>query len=119
MKTKENVMSAFAGESQANRKYLAFALKAEKEGFDNIARVFRAIAEGETIHALKLLSVAGKVGSTAENLAEALAGEKYEFNTMYPEFIATAKEEKQEEAQKIFEYANEAEKVHGKTFADL
>lgn len=116
MKTKDNLMAAFAGESQANRKYLAFASKAEKEGFKNIARVFRAIAEAETIHALKHLEVAGKVGSTAENLARAVEGEHYEFTTMYPEFIQHAKEENQAQALRSFELANEAEKVHGKLF---
>lgn len=119
MKTAENLMTAFAGESQANRKYLAFALKAEKEGFNTIARLFRAIAEAETIHALKHLEVAGKVGSTLENLTAAVDGEQYEFNTMYPEFIQTAKTEKQDKALRSFEYANEAEKVHGKTFQEL
>ncbi|MCW3488552.1 rubrerythrin family protein [Dethiobacter alkaliphilus] len=119
MKTLENLMNAFAGESQANRKYLAFAIKAEKEGYNNIGRIFRAIAEAETIHALKHLEVAGKVGSTLENLEEAVQGEHYEYSTMYPEFIETAKEEDQPKALKSFEYANEAEKVHGKTFSTL
>ncbi len=119
MKTAENLMSAFAGESQANRKYLAFAIKAEKEGFSNIARMFRAIAEAETIHALKHLEVAGKIQSTLENLTEAVEGEHYEYTTMYPEFIETAKEEKQDKALRSFEYANEAEKVHGQTFKEM
>ncbi|MDW7651464.1 MAG: rubrerythrin family protein [Bacillota bacterium] len=119
MKTLKNLMDAFAGESQANRKYLAFAIKAEKEGFVNIARVLRAIAEAETIHALKHLEVAGKVGSTLENLGEAVEGEHYEYTTMYPEFIETAREEKQDKALKSFEFANEAEKVHGQTFKEL
>ncbi len=119
MKTNENLMEAFSGESQANRKYLAFALKAEDEGYSNIARVFRAIAEGETVHALKHLETAGKVGNTEENLDEAAKGEHYEFTKMYPEFIEIAKEENQGKAQKSFEYANEAEKVHGKTYEGL
>ncbi len=119
MKTKENLMSAFAGESQANRKYLAFAQKAEKEGFKNVARVIRAIAEAETVHALKHLEVAGKVGSTLENLATAAEGEHHEFTEMYPEFIETATAEKEDKALKSFQFANEAEKVHGKTFGDL
>lgn len=119
MKTLENLMSAFAGESQANRKYLAFAIKAEKEGYTNIARVLRAIAEAETVHALKHLEVAGKVGSTLENLETAIDGEHYEYSIMYPEFIETAKEEKQDKALKSFEFANEAEKVHGQTFTTL
>lgn len=119
MKTKENLMSAFAGESQANRKYLAFAQKAEKEGFKNVGRFFRAIAEAETVHALKHLEVAGKIGSTLENLAQAVEGEHYEFTEMYPGFIATAAAEKEDKARRSFEFANEAEKVHGKTFAAL
>ncbi len=119
MKTKENLMAAFAGESQANRKYLAFAAKAEKEGFGNIGRIFRAIAEAETIHALKHLETAGKVGSTADNLSEAVEGENYEFTEMYPEFIKTAEEEGEKKALRSFEYANAAEKVHGGIFKEL
>ncbi len=119
MKTNDNLMAAFAGESQANRKYLAFSQKAEKEGYKNIARLFKAIAEAETIHALKHLEVAGKVGSTLENLQTAMEGEHYEFTTMYPEFIEQAKKDNQEKALKSFEFANEAEKVHGKTYEYL
>ncbi len=119
MKTEKNLMDAFAGESQANRKYLAYAIKAEKEGFKNIGRVFRAVAEGETLHALKHLEVAGKVGSTRENLKDASEGEHYEFTSMYPGFIETAKEEGNKKAVRSFEYANEAEKVHGKNYEDL
>ena len=112
-------MKAFAGESQANRRYLAFAAKAEKEGKANIARFFRAIAEAETIHALKHLEVAGGVASTKDNLAQAIEGEKHEYTEMYPEFIAVAKEEDQKQALRSLEYANEAEKVHGRIFAQL
>lgn len=119
MKTLENLMEAFAGESQANRKYLAFAQKAEKEGFTNVARAFRAIAEAETFHALKHLEAAGKVGSTLENLAAAVEGEHHEFTTMYPEFIQAAQEEGQKKALKSFEMANAAEKVHGKLFEHM
>ncbi len=119
MKTNENLMEAFSGESQANRKYLAFAIQAESEGYKNIARVFRAVAEGETIHALKHLEAAGKIGDIVENLEEAEKGEHYEYTSMYPEFIETAKEENQKKAQKSFEYANEAEKVHGKNYQKL
>jgi len=117
--TVENLMAAFAGESQANRKYLAFAKKAEAEGFKNVSRVFRAIAEAETIHALKHLEVAGKVGNTLENLSAAMEGEHYEFTTMYPEFIEAARAEKHQKALKSFEFANEAEKVHGQTYQEL
>ncbi len=119
MKTKENLMDAFAGESQANRKYLAFSRKAEKEGFKNVARMFKAIAEAETVHALKHFEIAGKVNGTLENLEAAAEGEHYEFSEMYPEFIETAKKEEQAAALKTFEYANAAEKVHGGIFNDL
>ncbi len=119
MKTKENLMAAFAGESQANRKYLAFAKKAEKEGFKNVGRIFQAIAEAETIHALKHFEIAGKINATLENLEAAAEGEHYEFSEMYPEFIATAKEEGDDKALQTFEYANAAEKVHGGIFNDL
>jgi rubrerythrin len=116
MKTDENLMKAFAGESQANRKYLAFAAKAEKEGFPKVSRLFQAIAEAETIHALKHLTTAGKVGSTAENLEAAKEGEHYEFTTMYPEFLQTAEEEGAKTAARGFNLANEAEKVHGQLY---
>jgi len=119
MKTKDNLMSAFAGESQANRKYLAFGYKAEKEGFKNVARIFQAIAEAETIHALKHFEIAGKINGTLENLQAAAEGEHYEFSKMYPEFIATAENEGQTGALKTFEFANAAEKVHGGIFNDL
>jgi rubrerythrin len=119
MKTKENLMAAFAGESQANRKYLAFARKAEKDGYKNIGRIFQAIAEAETIHALKHFEIAGKIRDTLENLQAAAEGEHYEFSEMYPEFIKAANEEGQEKALQTFEYANAAEKVHGGIFNEL
>jgi len=119
MKTKENLMEAFAGESQANRKYLAFAKKAEKDGFKNVARLFQAIAEAETVHALKHFEIAEKVSGTLDNLKAAAEGEHHEFTEMYPEFIETAKKESQDKALQSFEYANAAEKVHGGIFNDL
>ncbi len=119
MKTKENLMAAFAGESQANRKYLAFARKAEKDGFKNVGRIFQAIAEAETIHALKHFEIAGKIGDTLENLHAAAEGEHYEFSVMYPEFISTADKEGDQAALKTFEFANAAEKVHGGIFNEL
>lgn len=119
MKTIENLLTAFAGESQANRKYLAFAKKADKEGFKNLARLFTAIAEAETSHALKHLETAGKVGSTLENVNTAVEGENYEVTQMYPDFIETAKAEGQKKALKSFEYAIEAEKVHHKALQEL
>jgi len=118
MKTQENLMDAFAGESQANRKYLAFAKKAETEGYKNIGRLFKAIAEAETIHALKHLEIAGKVNTTADNLASAVEGEHHEFTTMYPEFVKDAEAEGLSDALRSFKFALEAEKVHGSLFAN-
>ena len=86
-KTYQNLMAAFAGESQANRKYTAYAKKAEKEGKLNAAKLFRAAADAETIHALKHFEVAGKIGSTAENLKDGVTGETYEYKEMYPDFV--------------------------------
>ena len=94
MATKENLEEAFAGESQANRKYLAFARRAEREGFVNIARLFRATAEAETIHANSHMRVLGTVKTTEENLTGAMAGEEFEFKNMYPKFIEEAAAEK-------------------------
>src|SRR5918912_2146908 len=91
----ENLAVAFAGESQANRKYLAFARQAEKEGYPQIAKLFRAAADAETIHALAHLQNKGGVGSTLENLQAAVAGETYEFTDMYPPMVKTAEEEGQ------------------------
>ena len=92
-KTQENLMAAFAGESQANRKYLAYAKQAEKEGMLQVAKLFRAAAEAETIHAHAHLHNAGKIKNTLENLEDAIAGETYEFTTMYPGMIADADSE--------------------------
>lgn len=112
MKTMKDLAEAFAGESQANRKYLAFAQKADEEGYPQIARLFRATAEAETIHALAHLRNMGAVKSTAENLKEAMAGEIYEFTDMYPPFIEDARSEGEKAALRGFQLANEAEKVH-------
>lgn len=111
-KTDENLKAAFAGESQANRKYLAFAKVAEAEGFPQIAKLFRAAAEAETIHALNHLRVMGQVKSTAENLGAAVAGETYEFESMYPQFIEDAKTEDNKKALQSFDMANKVEHVH-------
>lgn len=111
-KTEKNLADAFAGESQANRRYLAYAEKAEDESLPGIAKLFRAVAAAETIHAHKHLRTAGKVGGTKENLQDALAGETHEFKSMYPQMIADAKEEGQRSAEISFTYANEVEKVH-------
>jgi rubrerythrin len=111
-KSEENLQAAFAGESQANRKYLAFAQQADKEGHKQIAKLFRAAAEAETVHAHAHLRVLGGVKSTAENLKEAIAGETHEFKSMYPEMIAIAKAEGQKAAERSFSYANDVEKIH-------
>lgn len=112
MSTEKNLAAAFAGESQANRKYLAFAKQADAEGLSQIAKLFRATAEAETIHAHAHLKALGLVKSTAENLQAAISGETYEFNEMYPPFIAQAEAEKNAVAVRTFKLANEAEKVH-------
>ncbi len=112
-KTEENLKAAFAGESQANRKYLAFAKKAEEEGFVNIAKLFRAVAEAETVHALNHLRVLKMVKSTEENVQAALNGETYEFTEMYPDFIKTATQEGRKDAALSFNHANQVEKIHG------
>ena len=117
-KTLENLMAAFAGESQANRKYTAFAKKAEKEGKLNAAKLFKAAADAETLHALKELEIAGKIGATADNLVDAKAGETYEYESMYPEFIKAAEEEGNKAAVNTFTLAMEAEKVHAKLYKE-
>lgn len=115
-KTQEGLKAAFAGESQANRKYLAFAEAAEKEGKTNLAKLFRAVAEGETIHAIKHLKTLGEVKSSIENVKAAISGETYEIETMYPEFIQAAQEEGEKAAEISFTGANEVEKVHQAKF---
>lgn len=115
-KTLKNLMEAFAGESQANRKYLAFAKKAEEEGYSSVAKLFRAAAEAETIHALNHLKAAGAVKTTKENLQAAISGETYEFESMYPPMIKDAEAEGATQAQRSFYYANEVEKVHAELF---
>jgi rubrerythrin len=114
--TNENLKAAFAGESQANRKYLAFAKKAEKDGYPQVARLFRAAAEAETIHALGHLQAMGGVKSTAENLQEAVAGETYEYREMYPPMLDQAAKENHR-AKTMFRYALGAEEVHAKLYA--
>ena len=121
--TMENLEAAFAGESQANRKYLFFAEKADKEGHPQIARLFRAAAESETVHARNHLETMGGIGSTKDNLQEAAKGENYEFTQMYPGFIEQAKVEKDQGAETSFDWANKVEKIHHrlyqKTLEDL
>jgi rubrerythrin len=111
-KTDENLKAAFAGESQANRLYLAFAKKADEEGLPQIAKLFRAAAEAETVHAHNHLRVMGQVKSTADNLSTAVSGETYEFKQMYPQFIDEAKAEANKAAVVSFDYANKVEQIH-------
>lgn len=110
--TEKNLKEAFAGESQANRKYLAFAKQAEAEGFKQIAKLFRAAAEAETIHAHAHLRALNEIKTTKENLQAAINGETHEFKNMYPEMIAKAKEEGWKQAEISFNYANQVEKIH-------
>ncbi len=111
-KTMENLKEAFAGESQANRKYLAFAKQAEKEGYPQAAKLFRAAAEAETVHAHAHLRAMGGIGTTEENLKAAIDGETFEFKNMYPGMIETAKNEGEKNAERSFSYANAVEKIH-------
>ena len=111
-KTENNLMEAFAGESQANRKYLAFAEKADAEGHKQVAKLFRAAAAAETVHAHAHLRTAGGVNSTEANLREAISGETHEFESMYPQMIEEAKAEGFDAALRSFSFANAVEKVH-------
>ncbi|MBN1277966.1 MAG: rubrerythrin family protein, partial [Deltaproteobacteria bacterium] len=113
-KTEKNLWEAFSGESQANRKYLAFAEQAEKEGKPKIVRLFRAAAE--TVHAHAHLRALNAVKKTEENLKEAMSGEIHEFKTMYPPMIEAAKEEGNKAAQRSFEYANAVEEIHASLY---
>ncbi len=112
MSTTENLQNAFAGESQANRKYLAFAARAEKEGFVQIAKLFRATAAAETIHAHAHLRAMKAVGTTSENLQTATNGEEFEFKQMYPKFIEEARAEENNVALMSFKNAMAVEQVH-------
>jgi rubrerythrin len=118
-KTENFLKEAFAGESQANRKYLAFAAKADQEGFPQVARLFRAAAEAETVHAHSHLRALNGIHSTKENLQEAISGETYEFKKMYPEMIEGAKAEGQKTAERSFSYANSVEKIHAELYQKL
>jgi len=117
-KVLKHLMDAFAGESKANRKYTAYAKKAEAEGKVNAAKLFRAASEAEAIHAQRHLEVAKKILSTAENLQDAVNGETYEYESMYPEFLKTAEVEGNKDAIRTFTYAMEAEKVHAKLYKE-
>ncbi|MFB2622455.1 rubrerythrin family protein [Methanothermobacter sp. KEPCO-1] len=116
MSTMDNLKEAFAGESQANRKYLAFARKADEEGYHQVAKLFRAAAAAETVHAMNHLEAMGAVNSTEENLREAIAGETAEFKEMYPGFIEEAEAEGEEQARWSFDVANKVEKIHAELY---
>jgi len=111
-KTDENLAEAFAGESQANRKYLAYGAAAASEGLPQVAKLFRAVAAAETIHAHAHLRALGGVKKTAENLAAAISGEKHEFESMYPGFVATAEAEGNHAATISMKNALAVENIH-------
>jgi rubrerythrin len=115
-KTIENLQAAFAGESQANRKYLSFAKKADEEGFPQIAKLFRAAAHAETVHALNHFKAMDGVLSTAENLKAAIGGETYEVDSMYPPMLAEAEAAGDKRAARTFRYALDVEKVHAELY---
>jgi rubrerythrin len=117
-KTEQHLKDAFAGESQANRKYLAFGEKAEKEGYPQIAKLFRAAAAAETVHAHAHLRTLKGIGSTADNLKEAISGETFEFKSMYPAMIADAEAEGEKAALRSFNYANDVEKIHADLYTN-
>ncbi len=114
--TEENLKTAFAGESQANRRYLMFADKADKEGYHQVARLFRAAADAETVHARNHFAAMDGVGSTKDNLTAAAMGEHHEFTRMYPPMIEKAEEEQNARATRSFSLANEVEQIHHKLF---
>ncbi|MDD5312517.1 MAG: rubrerythrin family protein [Dehalococcoidia bacterium] len=118
-KSEEGLKAAFAGESQANRTYLAFAEAANREGYAQVARMFRAAAEAETVHALNHLKALKGIKSTEENLQAAISGETHEFKSMYPQMIADAKAEGNKEAQRSFEFANAVEQIHARLYQGL
>lgn len=115
-KTEAGLLEAFAGESQANRKYLAFAEKADQEGYTAAAKLFRAAAAAETVHAHAHLRALGGIRTTADNLREALGGETHEFTAMYPQMIEDAASEGFDTAQRSFRFANAVEKVHANLY---
>jgi rubrerythrin len=111
-KTVDDLKAAFAGESQANRRYLAYAKKADAEGLSQVAKLFRAAAAAETVHALAHFRAMDGAGATVDNLKAAIGGENYEWVTMYPEFIKDAESESEKRALNSFKYAWEVEKIH-------
>lgn len=116
--TEENLKKAFSGESQASRRYKAFAEKAEREGYPQVAKLFRAASEAETIHATNDLLIMKGVKSTADNLKAAIEGETYEYTDMYPSFLKDAKKDGQKAAEKIFQEAKETEEYHAAYYTE-
>ena len=110
--TENNIQEAFGGECKANRRYTLFAEKAEKEGYPQVAKLFRAVAEAEMVHARNHLNVIDAIGATKDNLLAASMGERMEFTEMYPVFIETAIKEKNDRAERSFDWANKVEKIH-------
>lgn len=117
-KTLDNLMEAFVGEAQANRKYLAYSKKAEKEGKLNAAKLFKAASDAETLHALKHFEVAGKISSTIDNLKDAVAGETHEYKDMYPDFVKEAEAAGNKAALMSFSFAMKAEEVHARLYQE-
>ncbi len=117
-KSTDDLWTAFTGESKANRKYLAFAKKADSEGYPQVARLFRAVAQAETVHALAQFRTLGEVKTTAENLQNSIAGENYEWTTMYPEFIKDAQAEDNDAALMWFERPKAVEELHEKLYRE-
>jgi rubrerythrin len=117
MATEENAWAAFAGESQANRKYANYSVKAKDEGYPVVAKLFTAASRAEEIHARRLLGALKAIGSTEENLADAVEGETYEFTEMYPSFIEEATTENATEARTVFTHAMRAEEIHAGLYA--
>ena len=118
-KTQKNLEEAFSGESQANRRYLGFSRQAEKEGYPRIAKLFRAVAEAETVHALTHLKHMDGIKSTRENLQDAIAGETHEFKKMYPGMIQDAHEEGKNAVKRSFEFANAVEEIHAGLYQEV
>jgi rubrerythrin len=118
-KSEDCLKEAFAGESQANRKYLAYAAKADQEGYPQVAKMFRAAAEAETVHAHNHLRALKGIGGTKENLEDAISGETHEFKSMYPEMIEAARGEGNKEAERTFNYANAVEEFHAQLYTKL
>jgi rubrerythrin len=115
----ENLRAAFAGESQANRKYLAYAEKADQDGYPQAARLFRAAAAAETVHAHSHLRALKGVGDTGANLKDAIAGETHEFKSMYPEMLQGAQSEGHADAERSFKFALAVEKTHGALYQEM